>query len=242
MNVDIDYFIQVTFVLLILSMITEKFSNWIKLALPDNAFKRTVVRDLSKKYAKSLDDHEELAKDKKVREIQMLTLIVGVIVAFACRANLFKIYDPTYVLNWFEVDWCAYKPIMAISDFFGCMLTGVFLSLGSKFFHDLLGILMETKNLKRKLKDRDGVSNLHTIEEVDKYIAEVEPLVIEKQVSEYLSTLTFVESYEFSEIDSAVDVFLGEVTDDELKSLKPVLNVRMANKKFKAIELNYFTF
>ena len=84
MNVDIDYFIQVTFVLLILSMITEKFSNWIKLALPDNAFKRTVVRDLSKKYAKSLDDHEELAKDKKVREIQMLTLIVGVIVAFAC--------------------------------------------------------------------------------------------------------------------------------------------------------------
>lgn len=239
MIMNIDYFIQITFVLLILSMITEKVTNFVRQNTKDNWLKRTLNWKIKLKPNATLSDFEGLEENQRVREIHTLALLVGVTLAFGCRANLFNIYDPNYALGWIEVDWANYGLREGVSDFFGCGLAGIFLSLGSKFFHDLLGLLLESKNLKRKLNDRDGVANLHTIEEVDTYIAEVEPIVIEKQLSEYLNTIPQVENYEFSYDDSSVDVVLSEISDEDFSKLQRFITVKMANKKTKGIELNY---
>lgn len=235
-----DHFIQVTFVLLILSMITEKVTNFIKLNFPDNRIKRAFNWKIKLSNDASLDDYEDVAKNKKNREIQTLATLIGLAIAYGCRANIFRIYEADFELGWLgsEIN-SDYFSNYFLSDLFGCGLTGLFLSLGSKFFHDLLGLLLESKNLKRKLKDREGVGNLQTIEEFDQYIAEVEPLVIEKHLNEYLKSVPEFQHFEYSETDDAADVYLGNVSDDQLKSLKNVLPIQLANKETKMVELNY---
>ncbi|MBD3637784.1 MAG: hypothetical protein HUJ25_10555 [Crocinitomicaceae bacterium] len=234
-----DYFIQVTFVLLVLSMITEKFANWIKLRLPDNPVKRMLVKNIAHKYANTLDEYEEMQKDKKVREIQTLTFLIGCVVAFATRANLFKLYDPEFKLSWFEVEYSSYTALDGVSDFIGCFLTGVFLSFGSKFFHDLLGVLMETKNLKRKLRNRESVEDLNTINEVDSYLKEIEPVVIEKKIEEYFKDFPYVNGFEYSDVDKTVDVFVSEMSADEQNKLDKFIRLELSNRKRTDIEVNY---
>ncbi|MCB9224481.1 MAG: hypothetical protein R2780_14875 [Crocinitomicaceae bacterium] len=235
-----DHFIQVTFILLILSMITEKITNFIKLNFPDNKLKKAFNWDIKLSNNASMEDYEDVAKNKKNREIQTLATIIGVAIAYGCRANIFRIYDTDFEMGWLSSEISAdYFKRHLLSDFFGCGLTGLFLSLGSKFFHDLLGLLLESKNLKRKLTDREGVSNLQTIDEVDKYIAEVEPIVVESHLNQYLRTIPAFQHFEYSETDDAADVYLGEISEDELHNLQPMISVPLANKTTKQVALNY---
>ena len=235
-----DHFIQVTFVLLILSMITEKVANFIKLNFPDNRLKRFFNWKIKLGHNASISDYQDVAKNKKNREVQTLATIIGIVVAYGCRANIFRIYETDFEMGWMsgEINSDYFRHYF-ISDFFGCGLTGLFLSLGSKFFHDLLGVLLETKNLKRKLTGREGVGNLQTVDEFDRYIAEVEPLVVEKQLTEYLKNIPAYEHFEYSETEETADVYLGKISDDELKELKQVLSISLANKTTKEVALNY---
>ena len=90
MDVNIDYFIQITFVLLILSMITEKTANFIKLRFPENRLKRFLVKDEIS--FRLLGGKTEDKRDKRTREMQTLTFVIAMVVSFSCRANLFHIY------------------------------------------------------------------------------------------------------------------------------------------------------
>lgn len=239
MDITFEIFIQVTFVLLILSMINEKLVNFVKLRFPDNAFKRLINPGIRfSKYAK-VEDYIEAEENKNNREIQTLAIVMGVALAFLCRANLFLIYESTYDLGWQNVIDHGYSWRAFGSDLIGCTLTGIFLSLGSKFFHDLLGIILETKNLKRKLNDRDSISKLHTIEEFDRYIAEVEPVVVEKKLKEFFQGNNKVQHFEYSESDSAADVYLRDTDYEEAEQMEQFITVELANKTNKVIELNY---
>jgi hypothetical protein len=241
MSVDIDFFIQITFVLMILSMINEKLVNFIKLQFPDNKFKRFLTPKVHlSKYA-GAEEHLDAHKKKKVREIQTLSLLIGVALAITCRANLFQIYNPEFSWGWTELPQ-DYKFLWdGVTDVFGSLLTGAFLSLGSKFFHDLLGILLEVKQLKRKLKEGGGVDKLQTIEEIDNYVAEIEPLVIEKKLKEELSKNPKVQRFEYSEVDEAVDVFLMNADAEEIVGYQRFIEVELANKTIRSIEVNYIS-
>ncbi|UKN00715.1 hypothetical protein K6119_13340 [Paracrocinitomix mangrovi] len=239
MNIDINIFLQVTFVLLILSMINEKIVNFIKLSFPDNVFKRIFNRKRHLSSSASAEEFMSVEENKKLREVQVLSLLIGFGLAFICRANLFLIYDETFDLGWSQIDWSKYGWKMAVSDFVGCGLTGAFLSLGSKFFHDLLDLLLEVKHLKRKLTNREVVNELPNIEAVDDYIAKIEPYVIAQKVSENLSNNPIVQKFEYSEVDESVDVYLQNVTEEEAEKLQRIMNIEMPDKSNKSIILNY---
>jgi hypothetical protein len=169
-------------------------------------------------------------------------VVVGIVVAVATRASIFGISDPNFELGWHAFDWEQDNMLLyLVADFFGSVFSGIFLSLGSKFFHDLLDLLLESKNLKRKLTDRESIKNLHTIEEFDAYIEEVEPVVVELEIEKYLKTVPQFKFFEYSEDDNAANVYLNDISQDDLEKLKPQVQVQLANKSVKDIELNYIS-
>jgi hypothetical protein len=126
-------------------MICERIVNYIKLQFSNKRFlgiKMNNLKDFS-----LIEDVE----DARTKRILALNIIVGTLVALAMRADLISmmkhLQNPSDVIGWSGnlsmVDYLT-LPI-------GCLLTGCFLSLGSKFWHDLFGLILQVKELKRAL-------------------------------------------------------------------------------------------
>lgn len=158
MNTDI--LISISLTLFMLSLITEKVSNFIKLNMKET-------------FSKALDKTE----DDKIREtrIQILSACIGISVAIACHADFFQIIREKGTLVAWE-NWDQFK-ITKISEWLGFIITGLFLSQGSKFFHDLLDTLLFIKNTRRALSDKQAMemellkSNVNY--DADSFIAKV---------------------------------------------------------------------
>lgn len=131
--------IKITLVLLILSLIVEKLTGFVKLYLPSL-------------YSKTYTEEDEKKREKK---IQRNSIIIGIIVAVLCNANFFKLMQGTDIVYWTEdTEGFTVKAIL------GCLISGVFLSQGSKFFHDLLDTLLYAKKIKRGLfENQDMINN-----------------------------------------------------------------------------------
>ena len=127
-NIDVNDLISITITLLILSFITEKITDFLKLHFPSL-------------YVKSNDEIEEKKRD---RGIMLLGFGMGFFVAFASQVHVFHLLDLKLGPDWLP-EW--------LWHLLGYMLTAVFLSFGSKFFHDLLDLLLQVKNLQRKIND-----------------------------------------------------------------------------------------
>jgi hypothetical protein len=173
-----DKIIQPTIVLLILSLITEKIANFWKLQY------------------ESLAKKKDLETDEKLREknIQLITIVVGIIISLISKANLFNFFKDNFSLFWTVED---FKGLTLFSNIVGSIVSGLFLSLGSKFFHDLLDLLLQVKNLKRKLNDKADWE-FNNISEVDEYIQgnDVKKL---KQILD--DTFKSIQGYYFNEVD-----------------------------------------
>lgn len=130
---EAEILVSLVVVLLPLSFISERFSNFFKLLLPSSG----------KFGFGNLRHKEDDAKKEKVRErkIFLISLLSGEIVAFALKADLFQIIENG------KIGWNQNSN--GLLWIVGCLFTGFFLSWGSKFWHDLLGILFEVKNLRK---------------------------------------------------------------------------------------------
>lgn len=131
MNTDI--LVSLVVVLLPLSFIAERFSQFFKLILPSQG----------KLGFGNIRHKEDDVKKEKIRErkIFLLSLLSGEIVAFSLKADLFQIIENG------KIGWGQNSD--SLIWIVGCLFTGFFLSWGSKFWHDLLGILFEVKNLRK---------------------------------------------------------------------------------------------
>lgn len=118
--------------LFILSMISERVTNFIKLNLPTTA------------YLGNFKQKEPNEADEKKRERGVLNwaIIMGLLTAICAKADLFTMLKEGDL----AADWKRDPEFWV-----GITLTGLFISLGSKFWHDLLDLLLEVKNLKGKL-------------------------------------------------------------------------------------------
>jgi len=132
--------VKVVIVLFMLSLITEKVSNFIKLNFSSLRTKKAIESD------------EEKTREKK---INALAVITGIIIAVSCNANFFEL-----VSNGELKPWSKFSDISFLS-IFGAVITGVFLSQGSKFFHDLLDTVLYYKNVKRSLYNKQEIINEH---------------------------------------------------------------------------------
>ena len=134
-NQSNELIISVTLTLFMLSLITEKISNFIKLNIPTL-------------FAKFEDPINE---KKRERKIQLLTGLIGVSVALLCNADFFTLIKQNGTI----------EPLtkLTFEGVIGCIVTGLFLSQGSKFFHDLLDTILYYKNVKKALYSKQEIEN-----------------------------------------------------------------------------------
>jgi hypothetical protein len=96
-------------------------------------------------------------RDQEI-EVSLLSFIVALVIAFVFNANMIALFQSKEFgdLGWgerFPVDFenlrldNAYE--FSMVAFIGFLISGFFLTFGSKFFHDLLDLLLESKNLKK---------------------------------------------------------------------------------------------
>lgn len=108
----------------------------------------------------------KLNVNKGQQEINLLAILMGFTVAITVGADFFNFFDPQPKLkptiNLFET--------ISIPIIFGCLITGFFLSFGSKFFHDLLETIFQVKNLKQKLNDK-STYQFDSINQLDDWIS-----------------------------------------------------------------------
>lgn len=173
-----DKVIQPTIVLLILSLITEKIADFFKLQSQFLANKQISVID-------------EKLREKK---IQHLTIIVGVVIALISKANLFDFFKDNFKLFWTEDDFIG---VVLLSNIIGSIVSGLFLSLGSKFFHDLLDVLLQVKNLKRKMNEKADWE-FDNITEVDEYVQNNDVKNLKSFLDNYFNS---IQGYFFYELD-----------------------------------------
>lgn len=120
------------------------------------------------------------------KEVLVLSFLIGCIIAFLFRADLIQIFTDGYIrtMSWvkgdqlLQFDTKLFKIQLYPEDLMkrifsattiGILLTGFFLSFGSKFFHDLLDTLLEVKNLKRKLNSKEA-RELDNVDDLTEFI------------------------------------------------------------------------
>lgn len=143
--------INLLLVMTVLSIGAERLTNIIKLRNKD-------IREKGRSAAK--EKEREFA-------ISGRSMVCGIILAVAVKADFFALLnsleDPYKTLGWVRVEnykWMQSAATVSFAGFvyslLGCVVTGVGLGFGSKFWHDILGIVQEVKDTRRKMKDQIG--------------------------------------------------------------------------------------
>lgn len=187
----LDKGIAIIIMLFILSMISERFVNWIKLqfgkrgsALPGFS---TRNEDLT---VRNPDCDLEKRREQKILG---LNIVIGFIIAIASHADLFQIVQqdsPYATLGWPSLAGLGTGDALlkVVSAIPGCLLTGFFISLGSKFWHDLLDLLLYTKNLKQKLSSPETYE-VESVDELDEYLKFTESDMVNMAIDQNESVL-----------------------------------------------------
>jgi hypothetical protein len=139
-----DAILETVSILLILSLITEKIVEFLKLN-----FESLILRG-----------KDELSQKIRERRIYGLSMSVGICVALACRADLFELMKEHTLTGWTLANMPT-DPLTWTKVFLGSFGTGVFLSQGSSFFHDLLNTLMYIKDTRKTISKREIAINDH---------------------------------------------------------------------------------
>lgn len=145
-----DKGIEIVSVLLVLSFISERMANLVKLYFPSR-----LLRKFSRGKISTLASGVDVV-DNKVKEkyILVITVICGIITAIVCGSNIFFLVENVNS-NSSKVFASSSKYdgefVELIQICGGYVLTGFFLSFGSKFWHDILDILFYVKSTRRWL-------------------------------------------------------------------------------------------
>lgn len=150
--------IALVITLLTFSLISEKVINWIKLYFGQEGKKLLFFSNKHEDITKQLDDPE--ANTKRTRKILGLNIVVCCCLALLMKGNLFDLLNskiPAENLGWYGFTWSgdAGKPYLICQTIFGCLLTGLCMSMGSKFWHDTLDMLFYAKDLRKKLSEKE---------------------------------------------------------------------------------------
>jgi hypothetical protein len=181
MDIIIERLAGVASAFLILSLVVEKINDFIKLRNP-------VLRTRTSVDEEDAADKEK----KREKKILARNIVVGVVLALFLKADAIQMIvsgEPGEVVGWENVVFYqsnldtiqelsplnqAYfknlsfngeKGIWIFYWFFtltGIFVTGVALSFGSKFWHDILGIIYEVKEAKAKIRLKEEGKEIST--------------------------------------------------------------------------------
>jgi len=127
-------------ILFILSMISERISNLIKLKTNHLKLKRVSPSG---------------EKDRE-RGIMWLAIISGCIVALFSGADFFTLIEKGKLVTYADLIKEKDLSFLIPKTLIGIFLSGVFISLGSKFWHDMLDIVLQVANLKKSLAEQQA--------------------------------------------------------------------------------------
>jgi len=156
--------IQLVTILFLLSMICERVADFFKHYLCGSEFFK--IGDTITKTPGN--DIKEQARAYRILKINVWC---GIITASILKADLIKILnnvqDAGSTLGWANITSYNLRDVLFLIP--GIVLTGCFISFGSKFWHDLLDILYQIKNAKRILTD-PNLSQIDNIKSLEKVI------------------------------------------------------------------------
>lgn len=162
--------ITVATMLFILSMISERVVTFFKLwCVTGNSFLFGIV---SSEIDTSVKSDDPVKENKREKAILSINLSISFLIALISKASLFEMFtyekgsDLEFLLGW---DFNSLDTYKFFSILIGCGLTACFISLGSKFWHDMLDMLFYAKNLKEKLVDK-ATYEITTLKQLDEYI------------------------------------------------------------------------
>ena len=141
-----------------LSLISERIINWMKLYFGQTGKKLLFFTNTKEDITKRSNNPQlNTIRDRKILG---LNIIVCVLVAFLVHANLFdflKLENPTEHLGWnrFQLPKGSREWLYALfNTILGCVMSGLCMSMGSKFWHDALDLLFQIKKQREKLADK----------------------------------------------------------------------------------------
>ncbi|MEI7582043.1 hypothetical protein [Runella sp.] len=198
--------------LFILSLISERITNFIKLNL-QTLIERYGSKSLSDRLG-NLRNRESTEDKEKQRERGILNwaIVVSILMANAVSADLFYLMTDGKL-----------QPQWEFSSMLGYCLTGLFISLGSKFWHDLLDIVLYTSNLKRKLADTTQFQQIDRIEQVDEFVNLFPSQVAQMALVQWKEQISSDELSNVMRVNSAVRRIDGQ--------LKPCLYVYLKDER-----------
>jgi len=171
-----EQYIGFVIVLFLLSMICERLADFFKhyLSEVNTGLARKIKRLLRIGNLVSRFPDASLQEDKRYYRILKINIFCGFAIAYALHADLFSIIankeEPFNAIGWKTFKWFWTDIRGTIAFIIGCFATGFFISFGSKFWHDLLDILLQIKNYRRLLADPDTY-RFDKISSFDQYIS-----------------------------------------------------------------------
>jgi len=160
--------IKLAIVLFLLSMMCERLADFFKhyLSEVNTGVGRWWKRKLKIGNLLLKAPNDSLMEDGRYYRILKINILCGFLIAWSFHADLFSLLstdNPLDGLGWKDVSFFWEKDfqwniIDGIAFVAGCFATGFFISFGSKFWHDLLDILLQIKNYRRLLADPETFS------------------------------------------------------------------------------------
>ncbi len=210
----LDKAISIAIMLFILSMIAERFVTWMKLYFGKPGRSLPGFSQGNEDMRRKPATREE---EKRIEvKVTGLNIVLSILIAIAANANLFRIMDaetPFQGMGWDDVhpEFSAQGFLNLFLLLLGCTLTGLFISLGSKFWHDLLDLLLYTKNLKQKLSEPQTYEAT-SADQLTEYLQFTEADLVRLAISQHEAALRAkFENIEF--MNDSIAVINGERRD-----------------------------
>jgi hypothetical protein len=224
-----DVLYNVVFTLFTLSLLSERIAEWLKY---QEWFKR--IFHIKNTLVKLPSENEE---QKRYYRILKINIAVSIVVALILRADLFYLVgnNNPVKLGWSEEALKTYKKntLEIIQLVFGCILTGFFISFGSKLWHDILDIVLAFKDAKRKIENtftsKAGVV-LNSLSKAEQEAALEGAIELfgdkwKNTITNYTGVGIGHKMFEKADIkteDLVLEFFVSNKTDDVSKIAKPV--------------------
>lgn len=179
-NSLLDRGIAITIILFILSLISERIITFCKLYFTEGKALFLLIAKEDDLSTKSDDEDEEKEREMKILKVN---IAFSITIAILAKANLFAIISanpPYQALGWHSLSGSDSPTFFHyIQILFGCILGGFFISLGSKFWHDMLDMLLQAKNLKQKLGDK-ATYDIDNSQQLDDWLKVTQGDVVKK--------------------------------------------------------------
>ena len=135
----------------------------------------------------------------------MLTILIGIFIAVITNSDIIRMYSSDSIQSFWDTE--DFGPVFTLSAIVGYIVTGFFLSFGSRFFHDLLGLLFQVKDLKRRFVQKEAW-NFQDIEDVVGFLEESEIKQMDIWLKTYFQNFPEVKFFQLDNVANKVDVIL----------------------------------